>query len=67
LESQGFDWAGLRGFADSMLRKVAAGELESAYQEWMQTILRLKEEEAGQPIADLKVLDVVLASPLASC
>ena len=64
LEKQGFEWASLRPFADSMLSKIAAKQLESAWQEWMQTILRLK-EEAGQPDS-LKVLDVQLASPLAS-
>ena len=61
LETQGFDWAGLRGFAESMLTKVEARNLESAYTEWMQTILRLK-EEAGQPIRDFKLLDVALSS-----
>ena len=61
LETQGFDWVSLRGFADSMLKKIAAKQLESAYTEWMQTILKLK-EEAGQRIADLKVLDVQLAT-----
>ena len=65
LESQGFNWAGLRGFAESMLHKIASKDLESAYTEWMQTILKLK-EEADLP-ADLKVLDVQLATPLASC
>ena len=66
LEKDSYNWATLRPFADSMLAKVAASQLESAYQEWMQTILRLK-EEAGQP-EELKVLDVALAnSPLASC
>ena len=66
LETRSYNWAGLRGFADSMLAKIASKDLESAYQEWMQTILRLK-EEAGQKITNLKVLDVQLASPLASC
>ena len=66
LETQDFDWATLRGFADSMLNKIAKKDLESAFQEWMQTILRLK-EEAGQKITNLKVLDVQLASPLATC
>ena len=66
LETQSYNWAGLRGFADSMLAKVASNQLESAFQEWMQTILRLK-EVAGQPIEDLKVLDVALSTPLASC
>ena len=74
LETQGFHWATLRPFADSMLAKIANKDLESAYTEWMQTILRLK-EEAHVP-EDLKVLDVALAttplatplaSPLASC
>ena len=66
LEKDSYNWATLRPFADSMLAKVAASQLESAYQEWMQTILRLK-EEAGQP-EELKVLDVALAkSALASC
>ena len=60
LETQDFDWAGLRGFADSMLKKIANNDLESAYTEWMQTILKLK-EEAGQPIEDLKLLDVAIA------
>jgi hypothetical protein len=66
LETQSYNWAGLRGFADSMLAKVASNQLESAFQEWMHTILRLK-EVAGQPIEDLKVLDVALSTPLASC
>ena len=66
LETQNFDWEILRPFADSMLKKVASNQLESAFQEWMHTILRLK-EVAGQPIEDLKVLDVALATPLASC
>ena len=66
LEKQSYNWAGLRPFADSMLAKIASKDLESAYTEWMQTILRLK-EVAGQPIEDLKVLDVALATPLASC
>ena len=48
LETQGFDWASLRGFADSMLNKIASKHF-----------LRLK-EEAHVP-ADLKVLDVQLA------
>ena len=66
LETQGFHWAGLRGFADSMLKKIASNDLESAYTEWMQTILQLK-EEAHVP-EELKVLDVALATtPLASC
>ena len=66
LEKDSYNWATLRGFADSMLNKIANKDLESAFQEWMQTILRLK-EEAGQPIKDLKVLDVQLAkSPLAA-
>ena len=60
LETQSYNWAGLRGFADSMLKKIASKDLESAYQEWMQTILKLK-EEAGQPIEDLKLLDVAIA------
>ena len=72
LEQQGYNWASLRGFADSMLKKIANKQLESAYQESMQTILKLK-EEAGQKITNLKVLDVALANPnlantpLASC
>ena len=61
LEKQSYNWAGLRPFAESMLAKVAAKDLESAFQEWMQTILRLK-EEAGQPMENLKVLDVQLAT-----
>ena len=70
LEKDSYNWATLRPFADSMLDKIAAKDLESAYQEWMQTILRLK-EEAHVPDA-LKVLDVQLAKsplacPLASC
>ena len=66
LEKQSYNWASLRGFADSMLDKIANKDLESAYQEWMQTILKLK-EEADVPDA-LKVLDVQLAKrPLASC
>ena len=65
LETQNFDWEILRPFADSMLKKVASNQLESAFQEWMHTILRLK-EVAGQPIEDLKVLDVALSTPLAS-
>ena len=59
LEKDSYNWASLREFADSMLAKIAAKELESAYTEWMQTILKLK-EEAGQPDS-LKVLDVALA------
>ncbi len=67
LEKQSYNWASLRPFADSMLDKIANKQLESAYQEWMQTILRLK-EEAGQKITNLKVLDVALAkSPMATC
>ena len=70
LETQSYNWATLRPFADSMLDKIAKDDLESAFQEWMQTILRLK-EEADVPDA-LKVLDVQLAKrplacPLASC
>ena len=66
LEKQSYNWATLRPFADSMLDKIAKDDLESAFQEWMQTILRLK-EEADVPDA-LKVLDVQLAKrPLASC
>ena len=64
LEKQCYNWTTLRGFADSMLAKVASKDLESAFQEWMQTILKLK-EVAGQPDS-LEVLDVQLASPLAS-
>ena len=64
LGKQGFDWATLRPFADSMLDKIDNKDLESAFQEWMQTILRLK-EEAHVPDS-LKVLDVQLACPLAS-
>ena len=60
LETQSYNWAGLRGFANSMLDKIASKDLESAFQEWMQTILKLK-EEAGQPDS-LKVLDVALAT-----
>ena len=60
LEKDSYNWASLRGFADSMLKKIVKDDLESAYTEWMQTILRLK-EEAGQPDS-LKVLDVQLAS-----
>ena len=64
LEMDSYNWATLRPFADSMLDKIAKDDLESAYQEWMQTILRLK-EEAHVPDA-LKVLDVQLAKrPLA--
>jgi hypothetical protein len=66
LETDSYNWAALRPFADSMLNKIAKKDLESAFQEWMQTILRLK-EEAGQKITNLKVLDVQLASPLATC
>ena len=70
LEKDSYKWATLRPFADSMLDKVANKDLESAYQEWMQTILRLK-EEAHVPDS-LKVLDVALAKsplacPLATC
>ena len=65
LEKQCYNWATLRPFANSMLAKIAAKQLESAYQEWMQTIFKLK-EEAGQPDS-LKLLNVQLASPLASC
>ena len=66
LETQSYNWATLRPFADSMLDKIANKQLESAYTVWMQTILRLK-EEADVPDA-LKVLDVQLAKrPLASC
>ena len=66
LETRSYNWAALRPFADSMLSKITNKDLESAYTEWMQTILRLK-EEAGQP-EELKVLDVALATtPLASC
>jgi len=65
LEKDSYNWASLRPFADSMLDKIANKQLESAFQEWMQTILRLK-EEAHVPDA-LEVLDVQLAkSPLAS-
>ncbi len=67
LETQGFDWASLRGFADSMLAKVAAKDLESAYQEWMQTLWKLN-ERTGLSMEDLEVLDVQLAKrPLTSC
>ncbi len=62
LETQNFEWASLRGFADSMLDKVANKELESAYTEWMQTILKLKEE--AHVTEELKVLDVASANPL---
>ena len=65
LEKQSYNWAALRPFAESMLHKIANKDLESAYQEWMQTILRLK-EEADVPDA-LKVLDLQLATPLATC
>ena len=66
LEKDSYNWASLRGFAESMLDKITSKQLESAYQEWMQTILQLK-EEAHVPDA-LKVLDVQLAKrPLASC
>ena len=66
LEKQSYNWASLRGFADSMLDKVASKDLESAFQEWMQTILKLKEE--AHVTDSLKVLDVQLAKrPLASC
>ena len=61
LEKQSYNWATLRPFADSMLDKIAKDDLESAFQEWMQTILRLK-EEADVPDA-LKVLDIQLAYP----
>ena len=60
LETQGFDWGSLRGFADFMLDKIASKDLESAFQEWMQTILKLKEE--AHVVEALKVLDVQLAS-----
>ena len=60
LEKQSYNWAGLRGFADSMLAKIASNQMESAYTEWMQTILQLK-EEAHVP-ENLKVLDVQLAT-----
>tara|TARA_B100000886_G_C20382384_1_gene474476 strand:+ start:45 stop:1121 length:1077 start_codon:yes stop_codon:yes gene_type:complete len=60
LEKNSYNWASLRGFADSMLAKVASKDFESAYTEWMQTILRLKEEAN---ISDsLEVLDVQLAT-----
>tara|TARA_Y100000748_G_scaffold73795_1_gene60653 strand:- start:1809 stop:4457 length:2649 start_codon:yes stop_codon:yes gene_type:complete len=60
LEKQSYNWATLRPFADSMLDKIANKQLESAFQEWMQTILRLKEE--AHVTDSLKVLDVQLAS-----
>ena len=70
LEKDSYNWATLRPFADSMLDKIASNQMESAFQEWMKTILQLK-EEAHVPDA-LKVLDVALAkhplaNPLASC
>ena len=64
LEKDSYNWATLCGFADSMLHKIASNDMKSAFQEWMQTILRLK-EEAHVPDA-LKVLDVALVSPLAN-
>ncbi len=65
LEKDSYNWAGLRPFADSMLAKIAKDDLESAFQEWMETILQLK-EEAHVPDA-LKVLNVQLAKrPLAN-
>ena len=65
LEKDSYNWATLRPFADSMLDKIANKQLESAFQEWMQTILRLKEE--AHVTDSLKVLDVQLAKrPLAS-
>jgi hypothetical protein len=60
MEQENYDWKSLRPFADSMLKKVASDELESAYNEWMQTILGLK-KESGQRIQDLKLLDVAIA------
>jgi hypothetical protein len=71
LETQGFEWAILRPFADSMLHKVAKKQLESAYQEWMQTLWTLH-KCTELSINDLEVLDVQLAAtplatPLATC
>ena len=60
LEKENYDWKLLRPFADSMLKKVASNELESAYNEWMQTILSLN-NESGQRIQDLTLLDVAIA------
>jgi len=65
LEKQSYNWATLRPFADSMLKKIASKDLESAFQEWMQTILKLKEK--AHVTDSLKVLDVALAKrPLAN-
>ena len=66
LEKDSYNWANLRPFADSMLAKVAAKDLESAYTEWMQTLWKLN-ERTGLSMEDLEVLDVALANPLASC